>query len=296
VTAQLSPLRSGRITGSRVGAILGLCRDKSLADVMRELVRDHFGDPVEFLGNEHTERGKALEEPARTAYEQLTGKLVLDAQDFVIHPAHDFLGYSPDGLVDDDGLVEFKAPTRWARWHGIDSRPDFYAQIQLGLACTGRSWAHFCEYRPGDPLEPELVKADPAWLDANLPALQAFHAEFERIIADPKAAAKYRNDLVALLDDPDSALDEAELAQVLTAKEELEQREQQIRDRLIERAKTLGAKTARGRWFQITQVNGRRTVRYKDAIAELAPGADLSRFTDAAGEPSFRISRMKDAE
>lgn len=296
MTAQLSPLRTGRITGSRVGAVLGLSKTKTRADVMREMVRDHFGDPVEFVGNAMTEHGKKMEEPARAAYERLTGRLVLDAQDFLIHPQVPWLGYSPDGLVGLDGLVEIKCPTVWARWRSIYDKPDFYAQVQLGLACTGRTWADFCRYVDGEPLEPERVEAEHGWLTAQFDELQAFHDEFERIIADPKVAAPYRNELVALLDDPDSALDEAELLQIQAAKDELDERERQARERLTDRARTLGAKTARGRWFQITQVNGRKTVRYKDALADLAPKADLAPYTDEPAAPSFRITRMKETE
>lgn len=292
----LSPLRRDRITASRVGAILGLDRDRKPADVMREMVRDHFGDPPEFLGNWFTEHGRRMEEPARAEYERTTGKLVLDAQDFVIHPEHDWLGVSPDGVVGVDGLVEIKCPTELARWTCLADKPHYAAQVQLALACTGRAWAHFCVYRAGEPLTPETVPADPDWLPTNLPVLQAFRDDYERIIADPKAAEPYRNDLVALLDDPESLLDEAEYAQILAAKEKLEAREMEVRERLTTRAKALGAKSARGRWFQVTQINGRGTVRYKDALAKLAPGADLTPFTEAPREPSFRITRMKEPE
>jgi hypothetical protein len=297
VTAQLSPLRSGRITGSRVGAILGLSKSKTRDDVMREMVRDHFGDAPEFLGNDLTERGQQLEEPARAAYERHTGLLVLDAQEFVRHPEHDEFGVSPDGLIASDGLFEAKCPPpQWAKWRTVADRPDFGAQIQFSLACTGRAWCDFLRYVPGEPIEPERIPADPEWLPANLPALRAFLEEFHRIVTTPKLAAPYRNDLVALLDDPDSALDEAELAQIHAARESLDEREQQVRDRLIERAKQAGAKTARGRWFQVTAVRPSSRVRYKDALTKLAPDADLSEFTDKAAEPTYRISRVKESE
>lgn len=296
MTAQLSPLREGRVTGSRVGTILGLKKDAKAADVLRTMVRDHFGVRPEFVGNAMTEYGNRMEEPARAEYERITGSLVLDAQDFITHPEHDFLGFSPDGLVGADGLIEIKCPSDLARWRTIADKPDFFAQVQLGLACSGRAWAHFCRYRTDEPMAPELVTADPEWLPANLPALAAFHAEYERIIADPKLAAPYRNELVALLDDAESLMDETELAQILAAKEHLDAREQDVRARLIERAEASGSKTARGRFFQVTRVASRGSVRYRDAVAALAPGADLSPFTAPPGEPSFRISRVKEPE
>jgi predicted phage-related endonuclease len=293
VTNQLSPLRSGRITGSRVGAILGVKKGTTPQDVMREMVRDHFGDSVEFVGNAMTEYGNLMEEPARAEYERLTGNLVTDAQDFIIHPEHDFLGYSPDGLIGDDGLFEAKVPSQWAKWSKVADKPEYEAQLQHGLACSGRSWAHFFVYTVGGNSAPEMVRRDDGWLERNLPALAAFHAEFQRVIADPALAAPFRSDLVELLTDPESVLDEAELLQIMAAKEDLDAREAAIRARLTERAAASQSKTVRGRWFQVTKVQGRKSVKYADALKVLAPTADLTPFTEA-GKASFRITRVKE--
>lgn len=66
--------------------------------------------PFETFKSKDMERGKKLEALARFEYMAKTRRVVKTSP-FVRHP---FLsaGASPDGLVGDDGLVEFKAPIR----------------------------------------------------------------------------------------------------------------------------------------------------------------------------------------
>ena len=178
MTTQLSPMRTGRITASRVGAILGVNKYQTRDDVMREMVRGHFGAEPEFTGNDATEYGNLHEDDARTAYEATCGVLVLDAQDFIPHPEHGWIGVSPDGLVGDDGMVEIKCPWR-AKYMSVAEKPEYAAQIQLQLACTGRAWCDFVIWRSFDaadrlgcePLIIERVPADPDWLPSNLATL-----------------------------------------------------------------------------------------------------------------------------
>lgn len=189
MTAQLSPERAGRITASRIAAVLGVDRYRTRDDLLREMVREHFGAVSEFTGNEATEWGNAHEEDARAGYERTTGRLVLDAQDFVKHPEVPWLGCSPDGLVDDDGMAEFKCPWR-ARYRSIVERPNYQAQVQHQLACTERAWCDFVIWRPGELLI-ERVPAEPGWLASHLDTLTAFYDELQATVADPERAARY---------------------------------------------------------------------------------------------------------
>jgi predicted phage-related endonuclease len=65
----LSPLRMGRITGSRIGSILGLNRYASRADVLAEMLAQARGQDALFSGNEATAWGNGHEDDALTAYE-----------------------------------------------------------------------------------------------------------------------------------------------------------------------------------------------------------------------------------
>jgi putative phage-type endonuclease len=89
------------------------------------------------------------------------------------------LGYSPDGLVADDGLVEIKAPRAKTHLNTIlaDRVPPYYmAQLQAGLLVTGRQWIDFVSYCGGMPLYVKRVTPDPAWFDAITAACQTYEA------------------------------------------------------------------------------------------------------------------------
>lgn len=74
-----------------------------------------------------------------------TGLVTNDALGFLI-------GFSPDGLVGDDGLVEIKS--RRQKWQAQtiveDEVPtEYMLQIQTGLFVTGRPWCDFISYCGG---------------------------------------------------------------------------------------------------------------------------------------------------
>jgi len=71
--------RRGRITGSAVGAILGLSPFMKPDDVLRRMVREKFDAPSEFIGNVATDWGTANEPNAIGQYELETGIRVMPA-------------------------------------------------------------------------------------------------------------------------------------------------------------------------------------------------------------------------
>lgn len=87
------------------------------------------------------------------------------------------LGYSPDGLVGTDGLVEIKSPRAKTHLKTIlaDQVPGHYmAQCQAGLLVTGRAWIDFVSFYGGMPLFVKRVLPDPAWFDAIEAACRTF--------------------------------------------------------------------------------------------------------------------------
>lgn len=283
MTAQLSPERVGRVTASRVAAILGIGRYGSRDEVMRDMVRQHFGAPAEFEGNEATAYGNDHEDDARTAYEARTGNLVLDAQDFVRHPDVAWIGVSPDGLVGADGLVEIKCPMR-ARYTTAAEAPHYVAQMQLQMACTGRAWTDFVIWRSFqqadrlgcEPLIVERVPADPDWLPRHLPALAEFHAEYLAIIADAKRAEPF-------LTDPDRtdaewAAAAAEFRAADVALDAAGKRMDIAKARLRELA---GDGPARGCGVQVIRSQRDGSVDWRKVAEKYAPDADTEAFRKA---------------
>lgn len=185
MTGLLSPLRAGRITGSRVSAILGLSKYSKPADVLREMVRQQLGAPDEFTGNVATAWGNEHEDDALAAYEVERAVMVHAGQEFVIHPEYPWLAATPDGLVGEDGMVEAKCPYR-AEYMSLAERPDYAAQIQLQMECTGREWCDFLIWRPNDPLIIDRAARDRDWLPSVAPLLMQFVDDYTAALAAPE--------------------------------------------------------------------------------------------------------------
>lgn len=87
------------------------------------------------------------------------------------------IGYSPDGLVGEDGLLEIKSRDPKIQLATIldDVVPlENLAQIQTGLLVSGRSWCDYVSYRGGMPLYVKRVFPDTGWRVAILEALETF--------------------------------------------------------------------------------------------------------------------------
>lgn len=79
------------------------------------------------------------------------------------------LGYSPDGLVGDDGLIEVKSRTQKRHMLTIltDRVPaENMAQLQCGLLVSGRAWIDYVSYCGGMHLWTKRVTPDPTWFAA----------------------------------------------------------------------------------------------------------------------------------
>lgn len=86
------------------------------------------------------------------------------------------LGYSPDGLVGDDGLIEIKSRRQKTHLETIlagTPPSENMAQLQCALLVTGRDWLDYISYCGGMPLWVKRVEPDQKWFDAILAATQA---------------------------------------------------------------------------------------------------------------------------
>jgi len=100
------------------------------------------------------------------------------------------IGYSPDGLVDDDGLIECKSRRQKFQVETIlaDRVPEEYMlQIQTGLLVTGREWLDFVSYCAGLPMFVKRVFPDARYQEAIIAAAIGF--EYRLQIAQEKYAA-----------------------------------------------------------------------------------------------------------
>lgn len=95
------------------------------------------------------------------------------------------IGYSPDGLVGDDGLIEVKSRRQKKHLETIlaDEPPgENLAQMQCGLLVSGREWCDYISYCGGMPLWVKRVFPDQRWFDAILAAVDAFEENAAEMI------------------------------------------------------------------------------------------------------------------
>lgn len=128
-------------------------------------------------------RGIDSEPHARDLYAEHCTKDSVTEAGFMIRDFDGFsIGYSPDGLVGDDGLIEIKAPRQKGHLSTIVSGEvpaQHMAQCQTGLLVTGRKWIDFVSYNGGMHLWPKRVTADPAWQSAIIAAAEKAEREIQ---------------------------------------------------------------------------------------------------------------------
>lgn len=163
--------RLGKVTASRVADIIAKTKSgysTSRANYMAELVAERLsGKKGDSYSNSAMQWGVDQEPNARAAYESMKGVLVQEVG-FTPHPTIPNSGASPDGLVDDVGLIEIKCPFTATHIDFLTTEviPEKYlTQMQWQMACTGRLWCDFASYDPRLPermqLKVKRVPRDP---------------------------------------------------------------------------------------------------------------------------------------
>ena len=164
--------RAGNITGSVAYKLMTKPRSKkdkeagalsvtAMSYLKRKAVEVYAGKdymPSETGKSADMQRGNELEDEAVGAYLNATSTDFWDFHhpDFV--QCGPYLGFSPDGLVGDDGMIEVKCPTSkavifdyWTVKNAEDLKrieKEYYWQIQYTLLLTGRQWCDFIVYTP----------------------------------------------------------------------------------------------------------------------------------------------------
>jgi hypothetical protein len=103
------------------------------------------------------------------------------------------LGYSPDGLVGDDGLIEIKSrePKKHLATILANEVPaENMAQCQAGLLVSGREWIDYVSFCGGMPLWTKRVEPDMRWFHAIQEAVELLESNAADIISRYQAAVE----------------------------------------------------------------------------------------------------------
>lgn len=171
-------LRRGIVTASTVGRLITTrtiqpAENNTSRELERVLLAERITDrTVPSFYTPDMMRG-TLEEPiARDLYSrhyapvEQTGIMIEDRWGYQI-------GYSPDGLVGDDGLIEIKSrkPVKHIRTIFEDAVPsENMAQLQCGLLVSGREWIDYVSYCNGMPLYVQRVFPEARWQETIIAA------------------------------------------------------------------------------------------------------------------------------
>ena len=162
-TPEWKQARAGKVTASRAKDARdrlksGAPSSKQIAYACQVALERVSGAPADMTFENWQMREGHVQEPiARAAYERLTGNLVDEVGAFATDD--DLFLYSPDGLIDDDGLLEVKtlfSPERIMTIVGNGDTSDFEDQCMFGLWLTGRQWIDLVVWVPS--LEHMTVK------------------------------------------------------------------------------------------------------------------------------------------
>lgn len=154
-------LRLGKATASNFGLIMandggafGEPAKRYALQLALELINNQKAEYS--FSNPHMERGHEQEPIARMLYES---QYFVDVTNGGFFDYGDY-GDSPDGLVDDDGVVEIKsviASTHYATLKRGSFDPAYKWQLIGHLDCTGRQWEDFISYCSDFPEDLQLI-------------------------------------------------------------------------------------------------------------------------------------------
>lgn len=275
--------RRGKVTASAVGGILGLSPYVAREDVMRRMVRDSLGAEPEFAGNTATIWGQNNEDGAILDFRMETGLDVESAPFVVLDDGDQWLGASPDGYVSDGGLIEVKAPfslraaSKPAPFRSASEQEHYAAQMQVQMYVTGRKHCWFFQWCPADT-KLERVERDDEWLNANIPVLKQFWAQYLHELKNNPD--EYLAPKRVVIDTPEAAKMIAEWDDLTEQAERVKERRADLLDSIVSMA---GGKNALfgGRKLTLTERAG--SVAYARVVKEYLPDLDLTKYR---GKPS----------
>ncbi len=182
--------RCGLLTASTIGRLitpstLKVADNETSRGLTLTLAAERITGHVEYVHPTlDMQRGTEDEPYARAVYAEAHAPV--DEIGFVTLEQDGYkIGYSPDGYVGADGLIEIKSrkPEKHIA-HVLSGKPPAYnmAQMQAGMFISGRKWCDYISFSAGLPLWTHRVFPDPRWFAAIETAALAFEDNVTNIV------------------------------------------------------------------------------------------------------------------
>lgn len=190
--------RCGIVTCTGIAKVLAKGKNGAPSDTRKRYLYEKVAEEItgkmgEQYTNAHMERGILHEPIAREMYEITTMQLVKEVGFIRADIGNNVpLGYSPDGLVGDDGLIEIKSKLPYLQveiLHKGEVPSEHKAQLQGGLLATGRAWIDFVSYCPDMPLFIKRVYPDLEYFEKIKEGLTEFYEEAYQLISNIEGQA-----------------------------------------------------------------------------------------------------------
>lgn len=150
--------RIGSIGGSAISSVVAKGKGKMRKDLLYRLAGEILsGQKYEGYSNHHMDRGVEEESAARELYSFVTDN---EVRQVGLVRDSDHKHYSPDGLIEPDGILEIKSAIPSIHIERIVTDKielNYERQIAWGLHICNRKWCDFVSYSP-------LVSTKPIWI------------------------------------------------------------------------------------------------------------------------------------
>lgn len=190
--------RCGLLTAGSMNLIL---TPKTLKSADNDKSRSHLYELLAQRVTKYVEPSYVSDDMLRGLNDEVDAK-ILYAEKY--HPVQDVgfitndqwgfeIGFSPDGLVGDDGMIECKSRMQKYQAQTIiyGGVPDDYMlQIQTGMMVAARQWCDFISYCGGMPMYVYRVSPDPLIVAAITDAAIRFEAKLADSLRDYQTKIK----------------------------------------------------------------------------------------------------------
>lgn len=182
--------RLGKVTASRIADVMAKGRGNAPSatrlSYMTQLLAERLtGLTQGSFTNAAIEHGTETEPQARAQFTLRTG-ITVEEVGFINHPSLAMAGASPDGLIDDDGLIEIKCPNTVTHLKAIEGAPidrKYLLQMHWQMICAERKWCQFVSFDPRMPdrwaMHQTRVDYDAELGEEITTAVHAFLAELD---------------------------------------------------------------------------------------------------------------------